>query len=265
MPAPIVVDIDPVLFSAGPITLRWYGLMMSLAILAGVALAIREAGRRGIGEDDVLYVALWAVPSALVGARLLHVLDAWQYYTTYPLQILAMQEGGLALYGGLLGGIAGGLVAVHRRGLPLWRLLDIAAPSMILGQAIGRLGCFLNGDHQGSPANLSWATSYVHPGSLAPDSLPRHPAQLYEMLYDLALLGLLLLVRRRLKQEGVLFTIYAALYSFGRFWISVLREDAPFLLGLKEAQVVSVGAFLLALPLAVYLWGRQRRVLSADS
>lgn len=214
---------------------------------------MREAARRGISEDDALYVALWALPAAFVGARLLHIVDAWEYYTTAPLQIVAFQEGGLAIYGGLLGGMAGGALAARRRGLLSWKLLDAAAPGMILGQAIGRMGCFLNGDHQGPPANLPWATSYVNPGSLAPDSLPRHPAQLYELIYDLAVLGLLLMLRGRLRRDGVLFTIYAALYSFGRFWISALREDAPFLLGLKEAQVVSVAAFLLAVPLMVLL------------
>ncbi|MHB1158993.1 MAG: prolipoprotein diacylglyceryl transferase [Chloroflexota bacterium] len=264
MIATIVVDIDPVLFTVGSISIRWYGLMISLAIVAGVLLAIREAGRRGISEDDVVYVVLWAVPFALVGARLFHVVDAWQYYATYPLQILAIQEGGLAIYGGLMGGMVGGAVAARRRGLPLWKLMDVAAPSMILGQAIGRVACFLNGEHQGPPASLPWATSYVHPGSLAPDSLPRHPAQLYEMLYDLLLFGLLLLLRRRVKQEGVLFTLYAALYAFGRFWISALREDAAFFMGLKEAQVISIATFLLALPLALYLWRRESRVLGSE-
>jgi prolipoprotein diacylglyceryl transferase len=221
-------------------------------------LGIREATRRGIREEDALYVALWAVPAAFVGARLLHVLDAWEYYATYPLRILAVQEGGLAIYGGLLGGLAAGAFAARRKRLLTWQLLDVAAPGMILGQALGRVGCFLNGDHQGQPANLPWATSYLHPGSMAPDSLPRHPAQVYELLYDLALFALLMLLRDRLRHDGLLFALYAGLYSFGRFWISALREDAAFLLGLKEAQVVSVAVFLLALPLALYLWTRPR-------
>ncbi len=257
----IVIDIDPVLLSAGPVTLRWYGLMISLSIFIGVGLAIREASKRGIGEDGVLHVVLWGVPCALLGARLVHVIDAWQYYSNYPLQILAFQEGGLAIYGGLAGGVIGGMVAARRRKLPVWQLLDIAAPSMILGQALGRVGCFINGDHQGPPTDLPWATSYIHSGSLAPDSQPRHPAQIYELLYDLTLFGLLLLLRRWIKRDGVLFMIYAALYSFGRFWISALREDAPFLLGLKEAQLISVVTFLMAVPLAVYL--SRRRILPA--
>lgn len=253
MPAAIVIDIDPVLFAAGPVTIRWYGLMISVALLAGIILAMREAARRGVSEDDVLFVALWAVPAAVVGARLFHVIDAWQYYANNPLQALAIQEGGLAIYGGLAGGLAGGALAARQRGILSWGLLDMVAPSMILGQAIGRIGCFINGDHQGPPTNLPWATSYVNPASLAPDSLPRHPAQLYEMLFDLAVLGLLLLLRPHMKREGMLFGLYATLYAFGRFWISAVREDAPFLWGLKEAQLISVVVLLLAIPLMLCL------------
>jgi phosphatidylglycerol---prolipoprotein diacylglyceryl transferase len=263
--AGITIDIDPTLLAAGLLTIRWYGLMISLAILVGVLLGIREATRRGISEDDVLYMVLWGVPAALIGARLFHVIDAWDYYSTYPLQIIAFQEGGLAIYGGLAGGLLAGALAARHRGLLSWKLLDIAAPSMILGQAIGRVGCFINGDHQGPPTNLPWATSYVHPGNLAPDSLPRHPAQVYELIYDLLLFGLLLLLRRRLRRDGLLFATYVAVYAFGRFWISALREDAPFLMGLKEAQVISVAAFVVAVPLMAYLWRRPRQVASPES
>jgi phosphatidylglycerol:prolipoprotein diacylglycerol transferase len=252
----IVIDIAPVLLAAGPLVIRWYGLMISLAILAGVLLGIRQAARHGISEDNILYIALWAVPSALVGSRLVHVIDAWDYYSTYPLQILALQEGGLAIYGGLIGGVFVGALAARHKGLLSWRLLDIAAPSMILGQAIGRVGCFINGDHQGPPSDLPWATSYIHPGNLAPDSQPRHPAQLYELIYDLLIFGLLILLRGRVKRDGVLFTVYMACYSFGRFWISALREDALFLIGLKEAQLISIAAFVVAVPLMVYLLRR---------
>lgn len=260
----IIIDIDPVFFSSGPVTIRWFGLMISIAILVGILLAIREASRRGISENDILYVALWGVPAAMVGARLFHVIDAWDYYSTYPLQILAFQEGGLAIYGGLAGGLLAGALAARRKHLLSWGLLDISAPSLILGQAIGRVGCFINGDHQGVPTNLPWATSYIHPGNLAPDSQPRQPTQVYEMIYDLLLFGLLLLVRRRLKRDGVLFALYAAVYAFGRFWISALREGAPFLMGLREAQAISVLVFVATVPLALYLWLRPVRVTSAE-
>jgi len=236
--------------------IRWYGVMISLALVIGLALAMREAGRRGIAQEEIVHIALWAVPFGLLGARLFHGIDAWKYYATYPLQILALQEGGMALYGGLIGGVAGGLWAARRRGLTRWRLLDVAAPSLIMGQAIGRVGCFINGDHQGFPSTLPWATSYVNHASLAIDSMPRHPAQLYELLYDLALFSLLLILRPRLGREGLLFLIYTTLYALGRLWISAFREDAPFLLGLKEGQLISVAVLVLAISLAVHLWRR---------
>ena len=264
MPTGIIVNIDPVFFSSGPITIRWYGVSISIAILVGILLAIREASRRGISEDDILYVALWGIPAAMVGARVFHVIDAWDYYSTYPLQILAFQEGGLAIYGGLAGGLLAGALAARRKRLLSWGLLDIAAPSLILGQAIGRVGCFINGDYQGVPTTLPWATSYIHPGNLAPDSQPRQPTQVYEMIYDLLLFGLLLLIRRRLKRDGVLFAIYAAVYAFGRFWISLLREGAPFLMGLREAQATSVVVFVVTVPLTIYLWRRPMRVTGSE-
>lgn len=262
MPAKITIYIDPVLFTAGPVTVRWYGVAMFVAILVGVALALREAGRRGYSRESVLYVALWAVPFGILGARLLHVIDAWEYYATQPLQIPNMYQGGLSLYGGLLGGLAGGALAARRRGILSWELLDIAAPSMILGQAIGRVGCFINGDHQGSPTTLPWATSYVHPNSTALDSVARHPTQLYELTYDLAVFGLLLLLRGRLKWHGALFALYAALYSLGRFWISALRVDPHLLLGLREAQLVSAAILLIAVPIMILL---QRRAAANSS
>ncbi len=264
-PAFIAVDIDPVLAVVGPITIRWYGLAVSLALVIGTIITLREAARRGIPENDILFVILWSIPFGFLGARLLHVVDAWKYYATYPLQILAFQEGGVALYGGLICGVAGGIWAARRRKLPAWRLLDITAPGLILGQALGRLGSFINGDHQGLPTDLPWATSYVNPASLAIDSAPRHPAQLYELLFDLVVFALLVTLRPRIKWEGGLFLAYAALYSFGRFWISALRDDTPFLFGLQSAQLISLVIFFTVIPLAIYLKRKPLGVASYES
>ncbi|MGI5834994.1 MAG: prolipoprotein diacylglyceryl transferase family protein, partial [Chloroflexota bacterium] len=103
-PAFISIDIDPVLAVVGPITIRWYGLTISIALVIGVILALREAARRGIPENDLLYAIVWAIPIGFLGARLFHIVDAWKYYATYPLQMLAFQEGGVSLYGGLICG-----------------------------------------------------------------------------------------------------------------------------------------------------------------
>jgi len=259
MPASIVIDIDPVVFSGGPITVYWYGVTLSLALLVGLAMAMREASLRGIEKEEVLLVAMWVVPAGLMGARLLHVVEGWRYYANYPLQIPAVQEGGLAMYGALAGGLVGGLAAARRGKIPFLPLLDTAAPATVLGQAIGQIGSFVNGEHQGAQTSLPWATSYVHPGNLAPDPLPRHPTQVYELLYDLVVFGVLILLRRHLRSDGLLFTIYLSLYAVGRLWISIFREDAPFLLGLQAAQLFSLATLLLAVPASMLLWQQWQR------
>jgi phosphatidylglycerol:prolipoprotein diacylglycerol transferase len=234
--------------------------MIGLGIIAGSYVGVKEAARRGVPIDEAVNVATWAIPAAFVFARLFHVIDSLPYYVANPIKIIAINEGGMAIYGGLIGGMLGGLAYAKTHGLPVGKLADAAAPGMVLGQAIGRIGCFFNGDHQGTPATMPWATMYTNPNTLVPDfGVPRHPTQTYEGLFDLAVFGLLWWMRTRVAIDGVLFWTYASLYSLGRFWISFLRLDADFLFGLKEAQVLSLVTFMIGMPLLVYLVGRYQR------
>jgi len=262
----IVLPFDPIIVQVGPLVLRWYGLMIGIAIIAGVYVGAKEAQRKGIPVDEALNMATWAVPCGFVFARLFHVVDALEYYVANPIKILAINEGGLAIYGGLFGGVIGGLAYAKTHNLPVGKLADAAAPGMVLGQAIGRLGCLLNGDHQGMVTNLPWGTQYTNPNTLVPDfGVSRHPTQVYEGLYDLALFGLLWWLRTRITVDGVLFWIYASLYSLGRFWISFLRLDAQLAFGLKEAQLVSLITFMVGIPIALYLLGRHQRGETASA
>jgi len=262
----LVLPIDPIIAQIGPLVLRWYGLMIGLGIVAGVFVGAKEAQRRGIVLDEAVNLATWAVPLGFVFARLFHVLDALPYYVANPAKIIAINEGGMAIYGGLLGGVLGGYLYAKTHNLPVAKLADAAAPGMVLGQAIGRIGCFFNGDHQGLVTSLPWATQYTNPNTLVPDfGIPRHPTQVYEGLYDFAVFGLLWWLRGRITVDGVLFWIYAALYSFGRFWISFLRLDADFLFGLKEAQVVSLITFMIGVPIILYLLGRYQRTTATGA
>jgi phosphatidylglycerol---prolipoprotein diacylglyceryl transferase len=255
-----VLPVDPVIISIGPLVLRWYGLMIGLAIVAGIYVGAKEAQRRGVSFDEALNLATWAIPCAFVFARLFHVLDALQYYMANPVKIIMINEGGMAIFGGVFGGLVGGALYARSRHLPVAKLADSAAPGIALGQAIGRIGCFFNGDHQGTVANLPWATQYTNANTLVPDfGVPRHPTQTYEGIYDLVMFGALWWLRTRVAVDGVLFWIYACLYSFGRFWLSFIRLDADFLFGLKEAQVVSVLTFMIGVPLILYLLGRHQR------
>lgn len=261
----LVLPFDPIIVQIGPLVLRWYGLMIGLAIIAGVYVGAKEAQRRGVPLDEAVNLATWAVPAGFVMARLFHVLDALPYYAANPIKIFLVNEGGLAIYGGLIGGVLGGIAYARTHHLPVGKLADAAAPGMVLGQAIGRVGCFLNGDHQGSATNVPWATMYTNPNTLVPDfGVARHPTQVYEGIYDLVLFGLLWWLRTRIAIDGVLFWIYASLYSLGRFGISFLRLDAEFLFGLKEAQIVSLLTFMIGIPLILYLVGRYQRSSSTQ-
>jgi len=263
----IVLPIDPIIVQIGPLVLRWYGVMIGIAVIVGVYVGAREAQRRGIVMDDAINLATWAVVCGFIFARLFHVLDDLPYYMADPIRIVLVNQGGMAIYGGLFGGVLGGFIYARRHGLPVGKLADAAAPAMILGQAIGRVGCFFNGDHQGTVANVPWATMYTNPNTLVPDfGVPRHPTQVYEGLFDLALFGVIWFLRKRIHVDGVLFWIYAALYSLGRFWISFLRIDADFAFGLKEAQIASLVVFMVGAPLIFYLLGRhQRQTTSPES
>ena len=259
----ITVNVDPVIFQAGHLMLRWYGLFLALAVIAGVWLGARGARRVGLSPQQVERLAIWSLVGGLVGARLFHVIDRWDLYASDPLRAVAVWEGGLAIYGGLLGGVAAGALYAFRQRLPVRRLADGVAPGMILGQALGRLACIPNGDAYGSPTNLPWAFRYVHDGTMVPTQLwgvPLHPYPVYEMLFDLGVLGLLLALRRHptLKQRpGLLFVTYAGVYSVGRFLLSYFRMERVWFAGLQEAQVLSLlGLAAALLGALVLLWPR---------
>jgi phosphatidylglycerol:prolipoprotein diacylglycerol transferase len=174
----IVINIDPVIGHLGPFTLRWYGLFFALAIVAGVWLGSREARRKGLNVDQIQSLAMWSVLGGVIGGRLFHILDSWEFYIANPHRMLNVWEGGLAIYGGLIGGVLTGLVYMHWHKLPTWKVLDAAAPGMILGQAVGRLACIPNGDAFGAPTGVPWAFIYTHPMAMVPRELlgvPTHP------------------------------------------------------------------------------------------
>jgi phosphatidylglycerol:prolipoprotein diacylglycerol transferase len=235
----------------GPLTFRWYGLLMASAMAVGLWLAYREARRRGVDPDSLLKASELGLLGGLVGARLYYVVFNLDYYTRYPVKILAVWEGGLAIHGGVLGGLllGGGYALWH--GLPAVTYLDIAAPSLALGQAIGRWGNFFNEEAFGTPTDLPWRLyiSAPHrPVQYAQDEF-FHPTFLYESVWDLLVFIVLVRVfRDRLERApGALFLTYLGLYSVGRFITEALRTDALMLGPLRVAQLASVVGVALAL------------------
>ena len=246
----------PIAFQVGPLTFRWYGILMASAMAIGLWLAHREARRRGLDPENLLKASELALLGGLVGARLYYVAFNLDYYAAVPGKIFAVWEGGLAIHGGVLGGIIVGGGYAWLRHLPLTTYLDIAAPSLAVGQAIGRWGNYFNEEAFGTPTSLPWKLF------ISPDHRPIeyaqveffHPTFLYESLWDLGVFALLMWVfRRRFERApGALFLTYLGLYSVGRFFTEGLRTDALMLGPLRIAQVVStlgVAAALVGVPL----------------
>ncbi len=239
----------------GPVAIRWYGLLIATAVLIGTVLAQREARRRGEDPEQLVNVAVVAIIAALIGARLYYVLFNWDYYGLHPWKIVAVWEGGLAIHGGLLAGVCVGGLLAWRRKLPTFVYLDIVAPLIALGQAIGRWGNFFNQEAYGTPTDLPWKL-YIDPAHRPPHLAEYnyfHPTFLYESLWDLMVFGVLYwLLRKRLQPyPGALFLSYLGLYSLGRFVVEGFRIDSLMLGSFRAAQVMSL---LLIVCAVLGLW-----------
>jgi phosphatidylglycerol:prolipoprotein diacylglycerol transferase len=248
-------NVDPVLVHLGPFALSWYGLAVAVGILMGIWLTTREAARKGLPVEPVIDLILWIAVGGIVGARLLYVLDRWAYFAANPLQIFAIHTGGLSIMGAILGG---GLVAAvlgRRKGLPIRRFFDAAAPGIVLGQAIGRFGCLFTGDTVGKPTDGSWGIVYLNPGARVPQlGVAYQPAFFYEQLWDVLVFALLWRFRKRITGDGQLFALYLGLYAVGKFAITFVRLDPVYVWGLQQSHFVALGLLVLAIAWAA--WGR---------
>ena len=256
----LTIDLNPVLLHLGPLMLSWYGLAVAAGVAIGARLTWREAARKGLPTEPLANLLVWVVVGGLLGARLFHVVDRWEYYASNPPAILAIQNGGLAILGAIVGGTVGGVVAAWRLGLPVLHLSDAAAPGVVLGQAIGRLGCLVTGDALGPATDGSWGIVYLNPAAMAPSlGVAYQPTFLYEMLLGLAIFGILRAVRHRFAADGQLFALYLALYAAGKFGLTFLRTETVWLGGLQQAQLVAVGLLVVAAAWAVI--GRRHAVV----
>ena len=235
----IEVHINPTLASLGPLEISWHGILIGSGVALILALLWRAAAREALPPDKISWFVIFALLGGIAGARLLHVIDLWEDYARDPWAIPRVWEGGLAIYGGILGALGGGALYARRAGLPLRKILDLATPGAILGHMIGRMGCFINGDAYGTPTSLPWGVIYTHPDSV-PARLgitwPTHPAPLYEIALCAAIFFLIPKLRFKFPEEGSSFLLYLLLYSIGRFFISFVRVNEPFVSNLNEAQ-----------------------------
>ncbi len=244
----IELSVDPVVLALGGYALRWYGVFLALGVLGGLMITFREARRRGLPEDKVNAATFWALAAGLVGARLFHVADYPDYYRLNPQLILALHQGGMSLFGGLLVGGGAAALACRQSRLPFARALDAAVPGLVFGVGLGRLGSLINGDGAGNPVALPWAVVYRHPDSLAYRlDLPVHPYPAYEIILGLAILGVVLLGRGRLQAPGLAFGLWALLFGLGRLALAFARPEPLWFSALRPTLVFGLLLILVGL------------------
>ncbi len=252
----IPISIDPTMFSIGPLTITWHGFFSAVGLAIGLWFTARLVRGTGITDDDVYSVAMAAVPGGIVGARLLFVLENWHLFADRPLGIFAINEGGISIYGAVIGGSIAGAILARRMKLPVAALADRAALGLLVGEGIGRIGDIINGEHHGREApGLPWSISYNHPNTLGELGVPVHPAVAYEMVWDLVMVGLLYLLLRRQPRPGLTYVGYLFVYSLGRFWVGFFRKDTIVLpaspagdIGLGMAQTIAVILMMVSIP-----------------
>ncbi len=210
----IVVNVNPVAFSIGPISVHWYGLMYVVGITVGLLVAWPYARSKGFTQSQLEKVVYWSIPAGLVGARLYYIIQQpLGLYLSEPWRILAFWEGGMAFYGAIFAVVIVLLVAGWRLKISILKLLDVGALFAVGGQFFGRIGNFINGDVIGYPTNLPWGVVYANPNSFAPrHDIAYQPAAAYEALINVLLFSLLWWLRRRVK-PGVLFFVYIHQYA----------------------------------------------------
>ena len=252
----IEIGIDPEIRKLGGLLLTWHGVFVAVAIAVGVYVAVQIGQRKGFTEDDAYTVALVGVPAGIIGARALFIAENWELFEDAPLDIFRINEGGISIYGAIIGGVLGGWVYGVWRGLPVGKGLDAAAFGLILGMAIGRIGDIINGEHFADFSGLPWAVEYTHVNSPSFGLPSQHPAVAYEMLGDLLIFGSLFVLWRVYRKDGLVFFSYLSLYSLMRFGLNFVRLDSKTIAGgdLDVMQMVALGVLIFSVLGFVYYW-----------
>lgn len=242
---------NPVAFTIFGIDVMWYGVLISTGVLIGVLIALREAKRTGFKEDDLIDFLLYAMPIGIIGARAHYVIFSWDYYSQNSSQIINIRNGGLAIHGAVIAGIITGIVFCKKRKINVLQLLDLIMPSLILGQAIGRWGNFINQEAHGGPTDLPWG--------IIVDGQKVHPAFLYESIIDFCVFLFLIWFRKNKKaSHGQILGLYLVLYSVGRFFIEGLRTDSLMFAGMRVAQLISIASIVIGAGLLIYVKNKKR-------
>lgn len=253
-----IQPLDPTFLELGALRIQWYGLIIGLGTMLALYLAIKESERRGLHKDTFMDLMLFAVPIAIISARIYYVIFKWDYYSQNPAKIIAIWEGGIAIHGALIGSVVTAVIFAKVKGLSFWKIADIAAPSIILGQAIGRWGNFMNQEAHGGPIAEDQIQTFYN---VLPDFIMDqmyingvyyHPTFLYESIWNIAGFVILLMLRKVNLRRGEMFLTYVIWYSIGRFFVEGLRTDSLMLGDLRMAQVISIALVVGAIIILVF-------------
>ncbi|HHY0210139.1 TPA: prolipoprotein diacylglyceryl transferase [Staphylococcus aureus] len=248
--------IDPVAFNLGPLSVRWYGIIIAVGILLGYFVAQRALVKAGLHKDTLVDIIFYSALFGFIAARIYFVIFQWPYYAENPGEIIKIWHGGIAIHGGLIGGFIAGVIVCKVKNLNPFQIGDIVAPSIILAQGIGRWGNFMNHEAHGGPVSRAFLEQSHLPNFIIENMYINgqyyHPTFLYESIWDVAGFIILVNIRKHLKL-GETFFLYLTWYSIGRFFIEGLRTDSLMLTSnIRVAQLVSILLILISISLIVY-------------
>ncbi len=245
--------IDPIAFTIFGISVRWYGVLISSAILIGTFIAVKRAKKKNINEDDLVNILLVAIPSAIICARLYYVVFEWNSYGGDFFKIINIRSGGLAIHGGVIGAVLSSYIYCKIKKINLVKVMDLCAPSLILGQSIGRWGNFMNSEAHGGPTDLPWGIMI--------DGQKVHPTFLYESIWNFGVFVILLYVDKNYKKfDGQIFLLYGILYSLARFFIEGMRTDSLMFMGMRIAQIISLATIVIFLIIYLISYKKSKKL-----
>ena len=251
-----LLAINPIAFKLGPISVAWYGVIIATGIVLAFLVVQREMVKRGMHPDFLTDLLIWAVPIAIISARIYYVIFSWDYYKDNLGEVIQIWNGGIAIHGALIGAFITTYVYTKRRGVSFWKVVDIAAPGLLIGQAIGRWGNFINQEAHGGPVSEHFLNTTIIPdwimNQMTIEGITYHPTFLYESLWNVVALIILLLLRKVPLKRGEMFLFYLTWYSIGRYFIEGMRTDSLYGGDLRAAQVVSVITIIVAIALFIY-------------
>ena len=261
------ISMDPYLVGG----LSWHGIFTALGVAFAVFGTARLARHRGMDQQVIYSCAAWAVPGGVVGARLVHVIDGWHYYQANPEKIFFIWNGGVGLWGALLGGTVTGVTWAILNRQSVGKIADITAPMMLVAQTVGRLGDVINGEHFSTTTSLPWGWVHTHddwpglntgrpavPVSETGTEIGYHPSVGYEMVADVLLFFVIMRLIGRVRPDGMVMLIYLGAYAVIRFLVQFTRDDPARIASLHQAHIIAVLTLIAVVVVGVYLKMRDR-------